>query len=56
MPEIKLDTSEIDKRFWEACDREQATFEKNQNPSSPSPRQKNLGCDTGITVSDKITV
>lgn len=57
MPEIKLDTSDIDERFWEANDMERSTFEKNKRlPLSPATRQKNLECDTGITVSGKITV
>lgn len=31
MPEIKLDTSDIDERFWSAIEQERITFENNQN-------------------------
>jgi hypothetical protein len=31
MPEIKLDTSDIDERFWSTIERERVTFENSQN-------------------------
>jgi hypothetical protein len=36
MPEIKLDTSDIDGRFWSAIERERVTFENSQNKGSTS--------------------
>lgn len=31
MPEIKLDTSDIDERFWSTTEQERVTFENSQN-------------------------
>lgn len=43
MPEIKLDTSDIDERFWSTIERERVMFEKSQNNGSmPSLLKDNL--------------
>ena len=42
MPEIKLDISDIDKRFWSIVEQERITFENNQNNgSTPLPLKDN---------------
>jgi hypothetical protein len=36
MPKIKLDTSDIDERFWSIVEQERVTFENNQSNGSTS--------------------